>query len=265
MTSLAYDRRGSGPPLVLVHGLGSRWQVFAPILDQLAEHRDVISIDLPGFGASPADPAVTASVLGYATRVVAFIDELGLDRPEVGGSSMGGGIALELGRRGVAGRVTAFAPVGFWTSAERRWCAVSLTAVRTMGGRLRTPFARLARHRWGRVALFGLVSGRPSRLDPDAVMADLDALVAAPSFGAAARSFAGYDVRDPAQDLGRLPDVPVTIAWGSRDAVLIYRTQSARARRALPWATHTTLRGCGHLPFTDDPQRCTAILLDDKS
>jgi len=45
---LSYDRRGSGEPLVLIHGIGHRWQAWTPVLDRLAEHHDVIAIDIPG-------------------------------------------------------------------------------------------------------------------------------------------------------------------------------------------------------------------------
>src|SRR5689334_16691824 len=53
---LAHERRGSGPPLVLIHGLGSRRQVWGPLIAELARHREVIAIDLPGFGESPLWP-----------------------------------------------------------------------------------------------------------------------------------------------------------------------------------------------------------------
>src|SRR5689334_15189473 len=56
---LAHERRGSGPPLVLIHGLGSRRQVWEPLIAELARHREVIAIDLPGFGESPLWPPPT--------------------------------------------------------------------------------------------------------------------------------------------------------------------------------------------------------------
>jgi pimeloyl-ACP methyl ester carboxylesterase len=62
---LNYERWGSGPPLVLLHGIGHRLQAWDPVLDRLAAAHDVIAVDLPGFGKSPpldgqagiADPA----------------------------------------------------------------------------------------------------------------------------------------------------------------------------------------------------------------
>jgi pimeloyl-ACP methyl ester carboxylesterase len=55
--SLAYDRRGAGEPLVLLHGIGSRWQIWSRTLDALAERHEVWAVDFPGFGASPPLPA----------------------------------------------------------------------------------------------------------------------------------------------------------------------------------------------------------------
>ena len=54
---LAYERVGSGPPLVLLHGVGHRRQAWYPVLDRLTEHREVILVDLPGHGESPPLPA----------------------------------------------------------------------------------------------------------------------------------------------------------------------------------------------------------------
>src|SRR5204863_292870 len=50
---LAYERIGSGPPLVLLHGVGHRRQAWGAVLDRLTPHRDVILVDLPGHGESP--------------------------------------------------------------------------------------------------------------------------------------------------------------------------------------------------------------------
>lgn len=54
--TLNFIRRGSGSPLLLVHGLGAGWRSWTPILDRLAEHREVIAVDLPGFGHTPPLP-----------------------------------------------------------------------------------------------------------------------------------------------------------------------------------------------------------------
>ncbi len=51
--TLAHHRGGSGEPLLLIHGIGSFWPVWEPVLPALEAVRDVIAVDLPGFGDSP--------------------------------------------------------------------------------------------------------------------------------------------------------------------------------------------------------------------
>src|SRR5512140_3471195 len=115
---LHHHRRGSGEPLVLIHGIGHRWQAWLPVLDRLAAHHDVVAIDLPGFGASPVPPRGTAHDMAAAVRYLGeFFEAHGLDTPHVAGNSLGGGIALELAAAGLARSATALAPVGFFTSA----------------------------------------------------------------------------------------------------------------------------------------------------
>ncbi len=53
MSAVNYERRGTGPALVLLHGIGHRWQAWTPVLDLLAARYTVYALDLPGFGASP--------------------------------------------------------------------------------------------------------------------------------------------------------------------------------------------------------------------
>jgi len=117
---LAHHRRGSGPPLVLVHGIGSQWQVWTPVLDRLAREREVIAVDLPGFGDSPALPRAP-TVRALAEAVAEFVGGLGVERAAVAGNSLGGGIALELGRLGAAASVCGVSPIGFQSGRERTW------------------------------------------------------------------------------------------------------------------------------------------------
>lgn len=266
---LAHERRGSGPPLVLIHGLGSHWQVWRPVLDEVARHRDVIALDLPGFGASPHWPQpqrggpAPGSVDHLADRVAAFLAGLGLDRPAVAGNSLGGGVALELGRRGLAGSVTAFSPVGFWEPAGRRWCQLVVGGARAAGTAIGPALPRLFATRAGRAALCGLFYGRPGRLTPAECLASAEALGQAQGFAAARDALARWRLGGPGarvRNTTPLTALPVTIAWGTRDVVLPYRSQARRARLLLPTARHVTLPGCGHLPFSDDPATCAGLL-----
>lgn len=254
-------RRGAGDPIVLVHGIGSRWQSFEPILDRLAEHHEVIGIDLPGFGGSPLIEGVRPGPRGYADWLAGWLAAHDVERPHLVGSSMGGGVGLELGRRGLASSVTAFSPVGFWGTAGLRWTQSLLTGLRAAARSGAPVLNRMIGHPAGRAVLLSNMFGHPTRVPPEVARADLAGLAGAPGFAAARTDFAGYTL-GPDDDPGALVDIPVTIAWGTRDVVLVHRTQSARAREVLPFARHVDLTGCGHLPFYDDPAACAGLVLE---
>lgn len=254
-------RRGAGEPLVLIHGIGSRWQCFAPVIDALAAHHDVIALDLPGFGASPLLPGVEPGPRGYARWLPEWLAEQGVTRPHLVGNSMGGGIALELGREGLAASVTAFSPIGFWKQPGLRWTQGLVTTMRVAGATAGPVIDRALGHPAGRAPLLAPFFGRPTRVPAAAARADVAALAGAPGFAAARASFAHYTL-GPSDDQGRLPEIPVTIAWGTRDVLLTHRTQSRRARAFLPQVRHVDLPGCGHLPFNDDADLCAATILE---
>jgi len=259
MIDINFDRRGTGSPLVLIHGIGSRWQVWGPILDQLAAHHDVIAVDLPGFGRSPLPFDFQPSIPAYTDRPVTFLDDLGLDRPAVAGNSMGGAIALELGRRGRASEVVAFSPAGFWNRAELVWCEAFVGTTHRLATALRPLLPAIAQRPTGRIAFAGVLFGKPTQLDPTVLVADAEAVLDAPGFFPALSSFRDYRFETKAPD--QLTEIPVTIAWGDRDRLLVHRMQSNRARQLLPTAQHVTLAEAGHVPFNDDPDACARVLL----
>ncbi len=252
---MTFDRSGSGEPLVLVHGVGSRWQVWDAVRPALAAHHDVIAVDLPGFGASPPDGTVPA-IPALAERLEALFAELGLDRPHVAGNSMGGAIALELARRGSVASATAVSPAGFWTPKEREWCIGSLAATAKLLPALRPALPTLAATGVGRTLLFEQLSFKPWKLTRDEVVATVDAFLGSASTPEALERFREYTFGTP----GELRGVPLTIAWGDHDHLLLTR-QRERARRMLPWARHVELPGCGHVPFADDPELLATVLL----
>jgi pimeloyl-ACP methyl ester carboxylesterase len=253
--ALAYETHGSGPPLVLLHGTGSHRGMWDPVLGTLARERCVIAVDLPGFAGSAHEP-VEPTPAGLTTCIERWFAEQGLDRPHVAGNSLGGGIALELARRHAVASATALSPIGFWTARELAFAQRSLRAARGILRRLRPAVPALTRTAAGRVALFSQVYGRPWRMSPDDARVAVDAFLDAPAFDPVLEASGHY--RFAAGD--ELRGVPVTIGWGTRDALLI-RRQAARARRLLPWAQHVALRGCGHVPCHDDPEAVAAVLL----
>ncbi|KPI11124.1 hypothetical protein OK074_2951 [Actinobacteria bacterium OK074] len=258
--SVAYARVGGGEPLLLLHGIGHHWQAWDPVLPVLAAERDVIAIDLPGFGASPALPdGLTHDLPTMNTVLRALCEALGVERPHVAGNSLGGLLALELGREKLARSVTALSPAGFWTPVEKRYAFGVLLAMRQAARRMPLPVVeRLSRTAAGRSLLTGTIYARPGRRAPSAVVAETLALAQAEGFSDTLR--AGGSVRFVDDVVG----VPVTVAWGTKDRLLV-RRQGVRAKQVMPRARLVRLPGCGHVPMNDDPALVARVILDGSS
>jgi pimeloyl-ACP methyl ester carboxylesterase len=93
-----YIDEGSGPPLVLIHGLGGQMHNFThSLLDRLKRNHRVIVLDRPGCGYSTRPRRASAALAAQARTIAGLIDKLGLERPLIVGHSLGGAIALMLG------------------------------------------------------------------------------------------------------------------------------------------------------------------------
>ncbi|MEV0641482.1 alpha/beta fold hydrolase [Streptomyces sp. NPDC050619] len=255
--TVSYARVGSGEPLLLLHGIGHHRQVWDPVIPVLAAERDVIAVDLPGCGESPAMPDGLAHDLPTMSAALgAFCQALEIERPHVAGNSLGGLLALDLGREKLARSVTALSPAGFWTPVERRYAFGVLMAMRQTAQRLPLPLVeRLSRSAAGRTVLTSTIYARPARRPPEAVVAETLALARATGFTETLRS--GREV----QFTDDIPGVPVTVAWGSKDRLLVPR-QGIRAKHVIPRARLVRLPGCGHVPMNDDPALVARVVLD---
>ncbi|NYE50310.1 pimeloyl-ACP methyl ester carboxylesterase [Spinactinospora alkalitolerans] len=255
-STIVYDRRGAGSPLVLLHGLGHRSQAWYPTMAELARRHDVIALDLPGFGGSPA-PGGDAryDIPALVDAVAGVCDALGLRRPHVAGNSLGGAIALELGARGVAASVTALSPIGFTTARETagtRLLTLGLGLAARVPERVRlaaadSPPARAVARR--------MLRGAPGDAGNRELKFDATVLSAGSPFVRLTPHVVGY-----AFTAGPVP-CPVTIGWGDLDRVLPVRA-GRRALTRIPHARQVTLLGCGHVPMADSPRAVAATITD---
>ena len=253
--TLAHHRAGAGEPVVLIHGVGSQWQVWQPVLPALERERDVIALDLPGFGGSPSLPVgVAPNAAALADAVAEFMDELGIERPLIGGNSLGGWIGLELAKRGRARAGVALSPAGFaegWEQAAGRFQLMSAYRGARMAGMVKW----MVRRPVTRAIAYGSLMGRPTRFPPGPALEASRNLAASPAFANTVATI----TRDRFRDADQVR-VPVTLLWGSHDFVL-FPWQAKRALRELADARLVPLPGAGHVPTWDDTDTIVRELL----
>jgi pimeloyl-ACP methyl ester carboxylesterase len=256
--SLAHHRRGSGPPLVLIHGIGSQWQMWQPVLARVAREREVVALDLPGFGESEEHRA-RPTVEALASAAAEFLDELGLGGAHVAGNSLGGAVALQLARVGAVRSACGLSPAGFINDREGIYARGLLMESRRVA-KLTAPRADLVcAGPVRRTLAFAHLCARPWRVPPDEAAGALRNLATSPGFEVTFEAIEEFRWHGPE------PSCPVTVAWGEKDRVLLYSRQAPRARRRLPNARHVTLTGCGHVPTWDDPEQVARVLLEASS
>ncbi|MEA2211818.1 MAG: hypothetical protein QOF83_1766 [Solirubrobacteraceae bacterium] len=242
---VAYDVEGEGPALALLHPLGTDRRVWSPVVRYLREERELILIDLPGFGQSPPlEGRPTPRALAGA--VAELLRELGIDRGHVAGNSLGGWVALELALRGSVLSATAIAPAGLWPSP----LVPKPSAAHLLAGRLLPVVGSVAATAPGRRLLLNSAVAHPNRVPPAESTHLVRTYARAPGFipvnnAMRASRFEGLErIR-----------VPLTLAWPEHDRLV----------KRPPWlpenVRNVSIPDTGHIPMWDDPERVAEILL----
>jgi pimeloyl-ACP methyl ester carboxylesterase len=236
---VAYDRAGSGPPLVLVHSAASDAREWRLQIAALADEFTVIAWDEPGAGRSSDVPA-DFGLDGYATALAGLLEAVGAPA-HVCGLSWGGTVALELYRRRpelVATLVLADTYAGWRGSLPEH----ELRA--RVAGAERILDARAAAFR---PAVAGTFAGAPPREVAellDAIAAD----VRPDSFRVVLGAMAEADLRDVLPAIA----VPTLLLWGELDARSPLSVARAFAR-AIPHAELVVIAGAGHMSNLERP------------
>ncbi len=239
---------GEGPPVVLVHGLAGCWQNWLENLPAIAEHRRVVTLDLPGFGDSEM-PAGDISITNYANCVEELCDRLDLGPVAVVGNSMGGFTAAELAIRHPdrVERLVLVDAAGISISDLRR--QPMMTLVRLLAAQAGSPArdrAVLLRPRARHLA-FRAVMRHPTRLPLD-LLAAQGSGAAKPGFALAMDALISYDFRD------RLPEIacPTLIVQGREDA-LVPAADADEFVRLIEQSRLLLLDETGHVPMMERP------------
>jgi pimeloyl-ACP methyl ester carboxylesterase len=246
---------GGREPLLLIHGLGGSRTIWEPVIPLLEAEREVIAVDMPGFGSEPPLPPEVEATAANLARALhqRHLGEPGRERPHVAGNSLGGWVALEMGRLGCARSVTALSPAGLWRGAigersmlGRRWAR-----------RLRPAVALGLRAGSLRDRAVATFAGHPERVPAQAGRELVLGWIDAEGYEAANTAMRLH-VFDPS---GYPADVPVTLAWGELDRLVA----PPRPERRPPGARYVSMPGVGHTPTWDDPELVARVLLEGSS
>ena len=255
---LHYIRRGTGRPLLLVHGIGGSWRSWNTIIEALAAERDVIAVDLPGHGESPRLPGLN-SIGTLADALTSFLtrhDLLGVDAV---GSSMGARLVLELARRGgVLGAVVSLDPGGFWQGWQIPFFYHSVAVSVKLVKALQPVMPAIAGSAVGRTVLLPQFSARPWAVDSQQAIDEMHTFAHSPAFDELLDQLAHGEVQ-PSAPKGSITE-PLVIGWGRQDRVCL-PSQAKLALEKFPDARLYWFEQCGHFPQWDQPAEATRLIL----
>lgn len=252
----AYVKVGSGPALLLIHGIGSRHETWWPVIDELSQNYTVIAPDLLGHGQS-AKPRADYSIGGYANGMRDLLTVLGIDRVTVVGHSLGGGVAMQfayqfpqrterivlVGTGGLGPEVNPIIPLCTVPGSDLSLAGLASRPVRKVG----VPLLN-ALH----------ASGLPMTADLDQlaiVYNDLGTREARQAFRHVLRAIVDWRGQIVTMnDRAYLTEfIPTLLIWGRDDTVIPVKHAYA-AQDALPHADIKVFNNAGHFPHADQPE-----------
>ena len=260
-----YLRAGSGPALVLVHGLlGFSWS-WRFNMRELAKYFTVYAPDLPGTGFSQRSDKLSGSLESDADGLISLMDALGVDRFSLVGSSRGGGVAIVvaglLAKRGLLYRLERMilcAPISPWSKFGQRrvrWLAAPLGRqfVIHVVPRLHSVMEMYYRDMYG----------DPSRIAPGSVEGYAAGLLVPRTFHHLVRIVSGWhpDLRQVEAMLPLLQELPTLLLWGSRDTV-VYPASARELHDRLANSAMLTMEGAGHLPYEELPAEFNRVVCE---
>jgi pimeloyl-ACP methyl ester carboxylesterase len=248
-------------PLLLIHGLGGTRTVWEPVIALLESEREPVAIDMPGFGrAAPLPPGIEPTAANLARALHERCAERGIERPHVAGNSLGGWVALEMGRRGWAASVTALSPAGLWArplgepdSSDARMLLRGSRWVKATRPLIAPALLLPATRRLA----FRSIAAHPERIPRAAARRLVLGWLDGAGYDAANRSMRSH-VFDPAD---YPEEMPVTIAWSELDRLV----GPPKAHRRPTGSRYLVLPGVGHTPTWDNPELVARTLLEGSS
>lgn len=255
-----YVRAGSGPPLLLVHGLLGYSFSFRYNLEPLGQHFTVYAPDLPGTGYSERPAHMDCSLSAAANRLARFLEVHGIGDFYLLGSSHGGALSIALAAqlKTRVRKLILVSPANPWSRYGR--LLIPFFATR-FGGKL----LRFVERDFPRLQKFGIrrMYGDPRRISPGTLEGYV-APIRMPGTGSYVASIMRCwreDFRRFPEWLAQIQDIPTLLMWGDRDRNVL-PDSAAELRQRLPKSEFLWFRGVAHLPYEEVPDLFNSAALD---
>jgi pimeloyl-ACP methyl ester carboxylesterase len=261
--SICYVQKGSGPVLLLIHGIAGSVDIWRSVIDPLAHHATVLAVDLPGHGASsPGGGDYSLGSLAAFLRDVLMA--LGHDRVTLVGHSLGGGIAMQFSYQfpEMTERLVLVSSGGLGLEVNPALRAASLPGADLFLS-LTAGATKKASGFTGRVLRAGRVRPSPGLEELARSYSSLADADRRSAFLATVRSVVGLSGQTVAAGdrLHLASEIPVLLIWGADDPII--PVQHARAaHELLPHSTLEVFDGVRHFPHVEAPDRFVAVLQD---
>jgi pimeloyl-ACP methyl ester carboxylesterase len=255
---MRYLRAGSGPPLILVHGLMGHsfsWRLAMPVF---ARNFTVYAVDMLGAGYSDRPSRLDHSLRANAQRLLDFLDAAAVDSCRLLGSSRGGGIVMRAAALAPerVERMVLVSPVNAWSAHGRRLAPVlSHTLVAPVFLRL-APRAKIF-YPWVLRRLYG----NPQRILPGTLEGYAAPYAQPRSFDheIGALSSWNHDLDELSMSLPRVAHIPTLLLWGSLDAA-VSPASAEPLRRNFQHCRFVMMEGVGHVPYEEVPDEFNRIV-----
>ena len=262
---MRYLRSGSGPPLILLHGLlgySFSWRFTMPAL---APYATIYAPDMLGAGFSDRPARIDHSMRGTARRMLRFVQNLGITSFDLLGTSHGGAVAMmmageclrpELGLH--VGKLILVAPVNPFSAHGRRLAPFIGSGLGAAWFRLMVPQMRFFYASW-----HTRMYGERSRIPPDALPGYMAPLSKPGLFEHALGIVRTWtrDLQDLQQILPKLSEIRTLLLWGSKDGA-VYASSAVELANYLPRSETIVFPDIGHLPYEECPQEFNRAVID---
>jgi pimeloyl-ACP methyl ester carboxylesterase len=257
--AISYTKAGTGPAVLLIHGLGGTRRTWRHLIPGLARTHTVIAPDLPGHGLSDL-PAGDYSLGAHACAMRDLLLTLGYPRASIVGHSLGGGVALQTAYQFPerTERVVLISSGGLGAEVTPLLRAATLPGADTVVAGLSTIPAALTQRLFG--VLPALIEHSDARVLAD-VLRGLSDDHQRRAFLRTARTVIDWRGQTVSADrqLGLLSEVPLLVAWGANDKTIPPRHHHALAER-VPHAVTVEIAEAGHYPHETAPTQVLSAL-----